>query len=91
MTNAAPEMILSASAPADGPNRRSLFVNDPTTGALVVRPEYRAKVEKALMREARRIKFAIYRKFAHLYFEKLLLQWRGASLKLFHNSTGYFR
>ena|ERR1700682_84105 len=90
MTFTAPEIVLGAGTAPDGIKRSSLFALDPTTGALVVRPEYRAKVEKALMREVRNIKFRLYRHFALLYAKKFLLQCRGAVGKLFRNLTGYF-
>jgi hypothetical protein len=76
---AAPENIVPAST-ADRRQRRSSFFLDPATGALEIRPDAGAVIEKALMRELNRIKLRIYLRFAFLYFEKFGLQCRAWAL-----------
>lgn len=59
---------------------RSHFIADPATGALVLDPNLRAVVGKALLREVRRMRYALYLLKARLYFEALWL--KGASTML---------
>lgn len=75
-TLAALKKILGVGAPADGTQRRSLFVEDPATGALVVRPEYDLKIQKALRAEAKRIQQRLYLRYLRLQLTKFLLQRR---------------
>jgi len=68
---------------------RSLFVLNPTTGALVVRPDLEHKVEKAIMREVQRIKLRLYFQLVRLYFLKLTLKTRGSLLRVRYYLSGY--
>jgi hypothetical protein len=86
----APEVVFPVRSAPDRAQKRTLFALDPATGALVVRPEQRAKVEKALMREVRNIKFRLYCHFALLYIGKGLLQCGGSCVKLLCNLTRKF-
>jgi hypothetical protein len=69
---------------------RSLFEVDPTTGALVVRPEHRLKVEKALRREAKRIYLRLLFRRLRLQIDYFALQRRLALLIVFRDLRGIF-
>jgi len=62
--------------------RRSAFVKDPTTGALIVNPDFDLKIRKSLAREVSRLKFGLYVRFAGLYLSRLALQARLAMTRL---------
>lgn len=71
-----------------GAQRNSAFVVDPATGALVVRPDLRPKVTKAIMAEVRRIKRRlIYRKLV-LKTSLLFLKARYAAVNAVGNLYG---
>ncbi len=53
---------------------------DPATGALQIRPEYRDKAAKALMRDVRRMKLRLKLQLLRLYFRKFALDLRSAIL-----------
>jgi hypothetical protein len=69
----------------DGPERRSAFVTDPTTGALVLRPDLEPKFERTLAAELRRLKLRIYLDLAFLYLAKF----RFETLGLLHKTVRY--
>ena len=69
---------------------RSGFLLDPATGALVVSPNLDLKIRKALMREVRRMRYALYFLQARLYLEALWLKGSRAVLKIRSNCSGYF-
>ena len=64
----------------------SRFMLDPATGTLQIRPEYRDKAAKALMREVRRMKFRLKLQLLRLYFRKFALDLRSMILM----GEGYF-
>lgn len=69
----------------------SIFVADPTTGALVVRPDLVDELDRAFAREMRRVKFRLDLQLALLYLAKFRLQCRYAAVKLLSYGSGFFR
>src|ERR1700735_5679592 len=59
---------------------RPRFAVHPTTGTLQIRPEYRDKAAKALMREVRRMKFRLKLRLLSLYFRQFALNLRSVAL-----------
>jgi hypothetical protein len=59
---------------AYGPKGRSNFVYDPATGTLKVRPDRRLEIEKALLRETRRLKLRLYLHLATLQLRLFMAQ-----------------
>lgn len=66
----------------NGGERRSAFVTDPTTGALVLRPDLELKFERSMKRVVRRMKRDLYLHLAFLYFIKFRLKLEGVVLHL---------
>lgn len=64
----------------NGVERRSSFVKDPATGALVLRPDLEVKFARAMRRYVRRLKLRLYLNLALLYLAKFRLQCTGAVL-----------
>jgi hypothetical protein len=73
-----------------GPEGTSNFFLNTATGAMKVRPDAWPIVEKALVREIKRIKVRLYFRFALLYFEKFSLQCRARALHSFGLIFGLF-
>ena len=61
------------------------FVFDPATGTTEIAPEYRIVVIRALNREARRMKRALYLSLFLLNLEKLAIEARYMSLSVYRN------
>jgi hypothetical protein len=80
ITSAASEVV-SDVGPGQWDQARSRFMIDPTTGALVVRPDAYREIDKAMFRLIRRMKRDLYFFRARLYVEKFFLQGRRISLK----------
>lgn len=68
--------------PKYGPNGRSCFVYDEQSGKLVVRPSAYRKIDKALNRAVRRMKFSLYRELLGLYFLELRFKARLTILRI---------
>ena len=64
---------VSVSSAGDGCKGRSRFIVDPASWALVVRPDARAEIDRALYRVAHRIKFGLQLQLFSLYFLKFRL------------------
>lgn len=58
------------------PNHQSIFMINPTTGEWIVKPEHKARVVRAIMREVGRMKRRLYFTRARLYMELLLFRAR---------------
>jgi len=69
---------------------RSGFLLDPATGALVVSPNLDRKIRKALMREVRRMRYALYLLKARLYLETLWLKGARAVLQMRDHCARHF-
>ena len=74
--------------PGNGRKQRSRFVLNPATGALVVAPDARPEIEKALTRALRRIKFRLYPQLALLYVAQFRLKCTGATLHVLRYVLG---
>ena len=81
MTMRAPPNVIGFTARTGSQPVRRFTVN-PTSWALEVTMEYRAVVARALQREARRMKRAIYFKLFFLNLRKLLTQARYLNIAL---------
>lgn len=68
-------------SPKYGPQGRSCLVLDPATGTLIVRPGAERKIEKALMREAKRIALRLQRKAFLLKLMEFRIECRAAYLR----------
>ena len=66
--------------------RGSLFLVDPATGALVIRPKHRAKVEGALRRAAYHFAFRLYLRIPGIYFRLFAVKFPEARV----GATRYF-
>lgn len=86
----APENVIAGAARC-GRQRRSFFILNPTTGTLEARPDAGVKIEKALLRELRRIKRCVYLSLASLYFAKFRLQCRCCAVHISGYICGLLR
>jgi hypothetical protein len=75
------EEVFSSIAATDRRKNGALFIQNPTTGALEVRPDFRPKIRRAISAEARRLQLRLYLSLPRLYLRKLSLQLLGASLQ----------
>ncbi len=66
----------------DGTKRRSLFVLNPTTGLLVVRPDKQRVMAKALRSEVRRIYFRLQLRLLLLKFSYFRVSCAASALKV---------
>jgi hypothetical protein len=70
------------------PKGDSIFITNPTTGALEVAPEHRDKVAKALTHEARCIVYRLYLAKARTYPEFLWLKAKLMLLEFINKLSG---
>jgi hypothetical protein len=75
-----PEGVGASRAMSGALDWGSRFTFDPAPGTLQIRPDYRDKAAKALMREVRRAKLLLKLRLLGLYFRKLALDLRSAIL-----------
>lgn len=81
LASVTPENVVIVGA-GDGRKRRSNFVVDPASGALVLTARAGLKFEKALRRQARLMAFRLYLKVARLYFLELRFKARLTILRI---------
>jgi hypothetical protein len=81
--------IFSSRASPYGVSDGSFFFQEPTTGALIVRPDLRLKAHEAILTEARRIQLRLYRGLPGLYLRKIGLQLRSAAVQCQSKACGY--
>ena len=81
LASVTPENVVIVGA-GDGRKRRSNFVVDPASGALVLTARAGLKFEKALRRQARLMAFRLYLKMARLYFLELRFKARLTVLRI---------
>ena len=84
------EKVCIGSAPCNRRKDRPRFVVNPATGALEVPAHLRAKVSKALRREACRSQLRRYLRSLDLYLLKLLLESRAMFLRVRCYLSGHF-
>jgi hypothetical protein len=91
MTDVARKKLFGRGATADRREAGSPFVFDPTTGALIVRPDLDLKIRKAIMREAGRSTHRLDLAQARLYPELLWLKCNSALLEIVCDLRSQFR
>ena len=79
-----PKLSMPAIADDGDTSHRSIFIKDETTGTFVVRPECRAKVEKAYQRALLRLKFSLYRDVIRLRVFLFVFRLKKRALKMRH-------